>query len=115
LVSICRRSHTLDTSVLVKATFQNLGTAEIQWSLTKDGKAVSVADCIEGTLTETNSTVRFKEKGEYVLKAALPTLQAELQLYRTHQGLSGTQHHLQAAANRPHRYCCFCEFQKPWN
>ncbi|UWG96032.1 S-layer homology domain-containing protein [Dehalobacter sp. DCM] len=62
-------AHT-DTSVLVKATFQNLGTAEIQWSLIKDGKAVSVADCIEGTLTDMNSTVRFKEKGEYVLKAA---------------------------------------------
>jgi len=62
-------AHT-DTSVLVKATFQNLGTAEIQWSLIKDGEAVSVADYIEGTLTDTNSTVRFKEKGEYVLKAA---------------------------------------------
>jgi hypothetical protein len=62
-------AHT-DTSVLVKATFQNLGTAEIQWSLTKDGEAVPVADYIDGTLTDTNSNVRFKEKGEYVLKAA---------------------------------------------
>lgn len=62
-------AHT-DTSVFVKATFQNLGTAEIQWSLTKDGKAVPVSDYINGTLTDTNSTVRFKEKGEYVLKAA---------------------------------------------
>lgn len=62
-------AHT-DTSVLVKATFQNLGTAEIQWSLTKDGEAVPVADYIDGTLTNTNSNVRFKEKGEYVLKVA---------------------------------------------
>ncbi len=62
-------AHT-DTSVLVKATFQNLGTAEIQWSLTRNGETVPVADYIEGMLTDTDSAVRFKEKGDYVLKAA---------------------------------------------
>lgn len=59
-----------DTNVLVKATFQNLGSAEVKWSLTKDGEAVAITDCVEGTLTDTDSTVRFKEKGEYILKAA---------------------------------------------
>lgn len=62
-------THT-DTSVLVKATFQNLGSAEVKWALSKDGEAVAVADYVEGTLTDTDSTVRFKEKGEYILKAA---------------------------------------------
>lgn len=62
-------AHT-DTSVLVKATFQNLGTAQVQWSLTRNGETVPVADYIEGKLTDTDSAVRFKEKGDYVLKAA---------------------------------------------
>ncbi|BAL01485.1 putative surface layer protein [Oscillibacter valericigenes Sjm18-20] len=62
-------AHT-DTDVQVKAIFQNVGTAEIQWSLTKDGKAAALSDHVEGTLTDTDSTVRFKDKGEYVLKAA---------------------------------------------
>jgi hypothetical protein len=62
-------THT-DTSVQVEASFQNLGTAEIQWSLTRNGESVPVADYMEGKLTDTDSTVRFKEKGEYVLKAA---------------------------------------------
>ncbi len=62
-------THT-DTSVQVEASFHNLGTAEIQWSLTRNGESVPVADYMEGELTDTDSTVRFKEKGEYVLKAA---------------------------------------------
>jgi hypothetical protein len=62
-------AHT-DTSVLVKATFQNLGTAQVRWSLTRNGEAVPIADYIEGKLTDTDSAVRFKEKGDYVLKAA---------------------------------------------
>ena len=62
-------THT-DQNVLVEATFQNLGTASVQWSLTKDGEETAVSDCIDGVLTETNSSIRFKEKGDYVLKAA---------------------------------------------
>ncbi len=62
-------THT-DTTVLIEATFQHVGNAEIRWSLTKDGDPVSLADYIEGDLTETNSNIRFREKGEYVLKAA---------------------------------------------
>lgn len=62
-------THT-DKCVQVQASFQNLGTAEIQWSLTRNGEAVTLSDYVEGTLTDTDSIVRFKEKGEYVLKAA---------------------------------------------
>ena len=62
-------SHT-DKSVQVQASFQHLETAEIQWSLTRNGEAVTLSDYVEGILTDTDSTVRFKEKGEYVLKAA---------------------------------------------
>lgn len=62
-------THT-DKSVQVEATFQNLGTSEIQWSLIRNGEAATLADYVEGTLTDKISTVRFKEKGEYVLKAA---------------------------------------------
>lgn len=62
-------THT-DKSVQVEAAFQNLGTSEIQWSLTRNGEAVTLSDYIEGTLTDKNSTVRFKKKGDYVLKAA---------------------------------------------
>ena len=61
-------AHT-DTSVVVKAKFQNLGTAKVQWSLTRNGEPVPVTDYIDGTLSDTESTVRFKEKGEYILKA----------------------------------------------
>lgn len=62
-------THT-DKSVQVEATFQNLGTSEIQWSLTRNGEDIPLSDYIEGTLTDKNSTVRFKKKGDYVLKAA---------------------------------------------
>ncbi len=62
-------THT-DKSVQVEASFQNLGTAEIQWSLTRNGESVLIADYMEGKLNDTDSIVRFKEKGEYVLKAA---------------------------------------------
>lgn len=62
-------THT-DQSVLVEATFQNLGAASVQWSLTKDGEEAAVSDCIDGVLTETDSSVRFKEKGDYALKAS---------------------------------------------
>lgn len=62
-------THT-DKSVQVEATFQNLGTSQIQWSLTRNGEDITLSDYIEGTLTDKNSTVRFKKKGDYVLKAA---------------------------------------------
>jgi hypothetical protein len=62
-------THT-DKSVQVQASFQYLGTAEIQWALTRNGEVVTLSDYVEGTPTDTDSIVRFKEEGEYVLKAA---------------------------------------------
>lgn len=62
-------THT-DTSVQVQAAFQHLETAKTQWTLTRNGETVSLSDYVEGTLTDTESTIRFKEKGGYVLKAA---------------------------------------------
>ena len=62
-------THT-DKLVQIEATFQNLGASEIQWSLIRNGEATTLSDYIEGSLTDKNSTVRFKEMGEYVLKAA---------------------------------------------
>jgi len=62
-------THT-DTVVRVESCFENLGNAKIQWSLTKDGKDIALADAVQGELTSKGGSLRFKEKGEYVLKAA---------------------------------------------
>jgi len=62
-------THT-DTAVRVESRFENLGDATIQWSLTKDGEAVPLTDGVQGELTNEGGFILFKEKGEYVLKAA---------------------------------------------
>jgi len=62
-------THT-DSAVRVESRFENLGDATIQWSLTKDGEAVTLADAVKGELANEGGSIRFKEKGEYVLKAA---------------------------------------------
>jgi len=62
-------THT-DTAVRVESRFKNLGDANIQWSLTKDGKDIALTDAVQGELTNEGGSIRFKEKGEYVLKAA---------------------------------------------
>ena len=61
-------THT-DKTVQVETRFENLGDAAIQWSLTKDGKAVALADTVQGELTNEGGYIRFTNKGEYVLKA----------------------------------------------
>lgn len=63
-------THT-DTSVEVKTSFQETQGLEVRWSLTKDGKEMTLNDCIEGTLNDNGGTIRFKEKGNYQLKAAV--------------------------------------------
>ncbi|UWG97460.1 S-layer homology domain-containing protein [Dehalobacter sp. DCM] len=62
-------THT-DKAVRVESRFENLGEAAIQWSLTKDGEAVTLTDAVLGELTNEGGSIFFKEKGEYVLKAA---------------------------------------------
>lgn len=63
-------AHT-DTFVEVKTSFQETQGLEVRWSLTKDGKEMALNDCIEGTLSDNGGTIRFKEKGNYQLKAAV--------------------------------------------
>ncbi|MEA5022209.1 S-layer family protein [Desulfitobacterium sp. LBE] len=62
-------THT-DTPVQVESRFENLGDASIQWSLTRDGAAVSLADAVEGELNNEGGSIRFLKKGEYILQAA---------------------------------------------
>ncbi|MDD3230665.1 MAG: S-layer homology domain-containing protein [Oscillospiraceae bacterium] len=62
-------THT-DKTIQVETSFENLGDAAIQWSLTKDGEAIALSDAVEGELTNQGGNIRFLEKGEYVLKAA---------------------------------------------
>lgn len=60
-------THT-DSSILVKTTFDEVGSPVI-WSLTKNGEAVALADCLDGEFTNDGGTIRFKNKGDYELKA----------------------------------------------
>lgn len=62
-------THT-DKTIHVETRFENLGDAAIQWSLTRDGKDVALADAVQGELTNEGGYIRFINKGEYVLKAA---------------------------------------------
>ena len=60
--------HT-DNTVTVEAVFGEIGSHAAQWSLTRDGKAVSLADAAEGTLNNIGGKLRFKANGDYVLNA----------------------------------------------
>ncbi|BAE86358.1 S-layer homology domain-containing protein [Desulfitobacterium hafniense] len=62
-------AHT-DTSVKVESRFENRGDAPIQWSLTKDGETVNLADAVQGELSDEGGSIRFPAKGEYVLTAS---------------------------------------------
>ena len=61
-------THT-DQTVKVETAFQELGNAAVKWEVTKDGSKIPLEDCVEGTLDNDGGLVRFKEKGEYRLKA----------------------------------------------
>ena len=63
-------AHT-DTAVSVAANTKELGDLNIAWSVVKDGKAVVMADCIEGRLTNEGGTIRFTQKGNYTLTATV--------------------------------------------
>ncbi|MEG0944866.1 MAG: S-layer homology domain-containing protein, partial [Angelakisella sp.] len=80
-------AHT-DTMVAVSASTKELGNLNIIWSVTKDGKAATLSDCTEGKLTNDGGTVRFKEKGSYMLTATITdkagrvfTAKAEITIY----------------------------------
>ncbi|WP_312072423.1 S-layer homology domain-containing protein [Anaerotignum propionicum] len=61
--------HTDDT-VKVEATLDEIGNHTAMWSLKKDGKDVQLSEFISGDLTNEGGEVRFKEKGNYILKAS---------------------------------------------
>lgn len=62
-------THT-DKTIQVETRFENLGDSMIQWSLNRDGEAVDLDDVIEGELTNEGGSIRFINKGDYVLKAS---------------------------------------------
>ena len=43
----------------------------VGWSLTKNGETVTLADAIEGTLTNDGGNIRFKDKGVYIITGSL--------------------------------------------
>ena len=61
--------HT-DEAVAVEATFTNIDTATAEWTLTRNGVAASRGDYVDGTLTNDGGSIRFTQKGEYVLTAS---------------------------------------------
>lgn len=60
--------HT-DKTVHVEAIFSEIGNHTAKWSLTRDGKEVSLADMTEGMLDNNGGELKFHTKGSYVLKA----------------------------------------------
>ena len=63
-------THT-DKTVEVHITLTEVGTLQTVWSLTKNENTAALAECIEGTLSNAGGTIRFKDKGAYVLKATI--------------------------------------------
>jgi len=61
--------HT-DEIVAVEATFENIDTATAEWTLTRNDAAVTIDNYIDGTLTNNGGSIRFTQKGEYVLTAS---------------------------------------------
>lgn len=61
--------HTDDT-VKVEATLAEIGEKMVTWTATKNGKEIAIADCISGTLTNNGGNIRFKDKGDYVVKCS---------------------------------------------
>ena len=63
-------AHT-DTPAVIAAETKELGELSVNWSVTKDGQEAALSDCAEGTLYNVGGSVRFREKGVYVMIAAV--------------------------------------------
>ena len=63
-------THT-DTTVEVKTSFKDTQGLTAVWSLTRDGKPISLSAGFSGTLDNDGGRIRFKEVGSYELKAAV--------------------------------------------
>ena len=61
--------HTDDT-VKVETTLSEIGNKNAVWTVTKNGKETPPADCISGTLSNGGGNIRFKDKGDYILKCS---------------------------------------------
>lgn len=61
--------HTDDT-VKVETTLAEIGEKIATWTATKKGKEIPLSDAITGTLTNEGGNIRFKDKGEYILKCS---------------------------------------------
>lgn len=63
-------THT-DTTVEVKSSFKEAEGLTAEWSLTKDGRPMALADGFDGALTNEGGGIRFYAVGSYELKAAV--------------------------------------------
>lgn len=63
-------THT-DTTVEVKTSFKETQDLHAVWRLTKDGKAISLADGFEGILTDNGGNIQFRTVGNYELEATV--------------------------------------------
>lgn len=62
--------HT-DSIVNLATILAEMDGLSVDWSLAKNGEAVSIGDAIDGKLADTGGTIRFKKKGVYVLTAMI--------------------------------------------
>lgn len=61
--------HT-DDLVMVDTNFAEIGNSTASWVLKKDGKVVSIAEFIEGTLDNDGGSIKFIKAGKYTLSVS---------------------------------------------
>lgn len=61
--------HT-DDIVTVETTLAEIGSKTVAWTMTKDGKEISLSEAITGALINDGGNIGFKDKGEYMLKCS---------------------------------------------
>ena len=65
-----KTAHT-DTAAVITAETKELGELSVVWSVTKGGQEATLSECAEGTLDNVGGSIRFREKGLYVLTATV--------------------------------------------
>jgi len=63
-----------DTAIDLR-THGNNNVLPVEWSVTKDGKSISLSEAFDGNLTPQGGKITFKGDGEYVLTAAMTDYQ----------------------------------------
>lgn len=69
-LQVPKAAHT-DTSALITAETKEMGELSVVWSVSKDGQEAVLSDGAEGALDKVGGSIRFREKGLYVLAAAV--------------------------------------------